>query len=194
MIKTFNGAAMNFNNSSARIIRRIERRSENGSASLGARILVVVSLLLAFVTGVAASIGAHLHPNLARGAGDSASLAVSEWDSVNLFNGNLNLSIHLGISYPLRRNFEYQFALSYNSNVWDLTQVTATVMRAEPNRYANAGLGWDLSFGRLIDPFASDNGDSNKWIYISPDGAYHPFYATLHPDIAEPEDNVYLHP
>jgi len=48
-----------------------------------------------------------------------------------------------------------------------------------------------LSFGRLIDPFASDNGDSNKWIYISPDGAYHPFYATLHPDIAEPEDNVY---
>lgn len=140
---------------------------------------------------VLASVGAHEHPNLARGLSNPEIIDEQAWDSVNLFNGNLFLSLPLGIKYPLARDFGYQFAPSYNSNAWDLTQVSGTVVVAWPNRYSNAGFGWDLSFGRLIDPYSADNGDLVKWVYISPDGASHPFYTTLHPDVSEPDDNVY---
>ncbi|HEV7396995.1 MAG TPA: hypothetical protein VGN86_10830, partial [Pyrinomonadaceae bacterium] len=182
---------MNFKTRVAQNCPRLEPGCVNKIFPQSLTVLFVIAMLLALPTVVAASVGAHVHPNLARGAANIASQDATDWDSVNLFNGNLNLSLPLGISYPLTSNFNYQFSLNYNSNIWDLTQVTSTVLRAEPNRYSNAGLGWDLSFGRLIDPTAADNGDLNKWVYVSPDGAYHPFYSTLHPDIYEPEDNIF---
>lgn len=159
------------------------------------RTITLLSMATVFaivsVVKVWASVGSHEHPNLARGQVGAEMMDEQTWDSVNLFNGNLFLPLPLGIKYPLARDFSYQFAHSYNSNVWDLTQVSANVVVAWPNRYSNAGFGWDISFGRLIDPASSDNGDLVKWVYVSPDGASHPFYTTLHADVSETDDNVF---
>ena len=138
----------------------------------------------------AQSAAAQVHPNLARGNGSDKSLERTQWDNIGLFNGNLNLSIPLGQRYPLREGFDYQLVLSYNSNIWDYKQSSPAVTTALPNKKSNAGLGWDISLGRLIDPFSADNG-LGKWVYVSPDGALHPFYTSLHYDIVEPDDNVF---
>ncbi|PYK69339.1 MAG: hypothetical protein DME45_02635, partial [Verrucomicrobia bacterium] len=128
-----------------------------------------------------------LHPNLAIGTSNDRLMDHTDWDTVNVFNGNLSVSVPLGITYPLTPSFSYQFSVTYNSGIWDFDQTTFS---ASPNKYFNAGLGWDLSFGKLVEPAASDNG-LNRWIYISPDGTEHPFYDQLHVDVAEPAgDNV----
>ena len=138
----------------------------------------------------AQSAAATVHPNFARGNGSDKYFDRTQWDNINLFNGELNLPIPLGQWYPLRESFGYQLVLSYNSNIWDYKQTSSTVTAAFPNRNSNAGAGWDLSLGRLIDPFDSYNG-LGKWVYVSPDGGLHPFYSSLHYDVVEPEDNVF---
>ncbi|HST22897.1 MAG TPA: discoidin domain-containing protein [Blastocatellia bacterium] len=130
----------------------------------------------------------HAHPNLARGSGNDKTMERYPWDSVNLFNGNLNISVPLGINYPITGEFGYRFFITYNSNVWDLDQTAGTIT-ANPMKYSNSGLGWDLSFGRLIAPVV--NGSKvGPWVYVSPDGNLHPFYSTLHYDLSEtdPQD------
>ena len=52
-------------------------------------------------------------------------------------------------------------------------------MEAWPHEGFTAGLGWNVSLGRVLPP-VSEHNDSNNWIYVSPDGANHSFYATLH--------------
>jgi hypothetical protein len=129
-----------------------------------------------------------VHPNLAPGSGSDKTMERYPWDCVNLFNGNLNISLMLGIKYPLAGDFGYQFSLTYNSTVWDFEQ-PANVVAATPVRNANAGFGWDLSFGRLIPP-ATNGTQVGRWVYVSPDGALHPLYSTLHYDLSEndPDD------
>src|SRR5687768_9639251 len=58
-------------------------------------------------------------------------------DSVNTFNGNLTLTIPLGISYPVNGDFSYNLTLHYNSKVWDYEEFF-TGNRAVPARRANA--------------------------------------------------------
>lgn len=130
-----------------------------------------------------------IQPNLARGEGPNKTLDRQQFDSVDLFNGNIHLSYPFGLDYPLSSDFSYRLALHYNSNIWDFRQ-TATTITSTPMKYSNAGIGWDLSLGRLIDPFASDN-TLRQWVYVSPDGTVSPFYQTLHADITEPDDNVF---
>lgn len=151
------------------------------------RVFMSVSLALFVFTVASVAHGqtppAELHPNLARGANPYGANERYEWDNVNLFNGNLSSTIPIGISYPVTTNFSYRFSISYNSNIWNFTQLS-TAVSASPNKQSNAGLGWDLSFGRLIPPQASGT-QTSPWIYISPDGAGHPFYSTIHPGIGE---------
>jgi len=152
--------------------------------------LTCFSALVAFATAASAFTVSQAHPNLARGQGSDKTVDSTPWDNVNLFNGNLNLAVPLGVSYPLTDGFEYQFSLAYNSNIWDLTQTTASTSSAQPTDLSNAGLGWDLSFGRLIAPNAAGN-QLGKWIYVTPDGSLHPFYSTLHYDLANASTNVF---
>lgn len=130
-----------------------------------------------------------IQPNLARGEGTNKILDRQQFDSVDLFNGNIHLSYPLGLTYPLSNDFSYRLALHYNSNIWDFRQASTTIT-STPMKHSNAGIGWDLSLGRLIDPFASDN-SLRQWVYISPDGTLSPFYQTLHANVAEADDNVF---
>lgn len=146
--------------------------------------LTPLSVLLLMAASIQAQPGlSNAHPNLARGNVEASSQERYDYDQVNLFNGNLHIPIKLGLRYPLNARYSYQFSLNYNSNIWDLEE-SGAVVTASPVRNSNAGLGWDVSFGRLLPP-ASNGTSVGRWVYVSPDGAYHPFYSTLHQDVSE---------
>jgi hypothetical protein len=138
--------------------------------------------LLALLAGMAPPAAAQQHPNTARGFNAAAGFGGGDVDSVNPFNGNLVIRIPVGQPYKVNGSLSYQLNLVYNNNVWDYQEYdngTATYTQAIPNRSANAGLGWMVSLGRLNPPTSTDV-DSGKTVYMSPDGAFHTFYPTLH--------------
>src|SRR5690348_458486 len=76
-------------------------------------LLFTIPMWLIAASPASAQVGlSNVHPNLTRGSGKDKVSERYEWDGINLFNGNLNLSIPLGIRYPIAGQFGYQFALS----------------------------------------------------------------------------------
>jgi RHS repeat-associated protein len=153
-----------------------------------AGLLSVLVLLLPLVAA------ADTHPNTDRGFSPERSFMVGDVDNVNLFNGNLVLTIPLGSSYPVGGGLSFGLTLVYNSNLWDFQAeddiVTGTTYNhALPQQTANAGLGWTVSLGRLSPPFSPPINDSEFWVYAASDGSEHTFYPTLHAgDADEPGD------
>ncbi|MDX1998979.1 MAG: hypothetical protein SF066_14780, partial [Thermoanaerobaculia bacterium] len=93
---------------------------------------------------------------------------------------NVALTIPIGSGYPVSPSFSYGLTLVYNSKAWD-QELVAGRLRAVPNRQSNAGMGWQLSLGRLITPEDPKNDyDSFHWVYLAPDGSDHLFYSDLH--------------
>src|SRR3954463_8692240 len=73
-------------------------------------------------------------------------------DSVNSYNGNVILTVPLGLRYQVGSVLSYQFVLNYNSMVWDWNEwiyndhgVDESRFEAVPNLRSNAGVGWRLS-------------------------------------------------
>jgi hypothetical protein len=147
--------------------------------------------LLALLAGLAFTYGlaAQQHPNQAQGFEPGKLYQFSGLEAVNRFNGNLNLTLEVGPSYPVGGGFSYSPVLSYNGNVWEYeetcTEITQECWLGAYPRWSNAGMGWLLSFGFLTDSFSdphlAPNNSSGFPVYRSPDGADHPFYAALHP-------------
>lgn len=145
------------------------------------RALFLLSLLI-LLAGTALPSAAQQHPNTARGFNAATGFGGGDVDSINPFNGNLVIGIPVGQAYKVNGTLGYQLNLVYNNNVWDYQQRddgTQTFTQGLPNRSANAGLGWMVSLGRLNPPTSTDV-DSNRTVYMSPDGAFHTFYPTLH--------------
>jgi RHS repeat-associated protein len=142
---------------------------------------------------LASALRADDHPHTARGFAADKAFHVGDIDSVNLFNGNLTLTIPLGGSYPAGGSLSYGLTLVYNSNVWDFQEraddsTGTTYQQGLPQRTHNSGLGWLLTLGRLLAPFTPGN-DTERWVYLSPDGGEHVFYPMLHVgDADEPGD------
>jgi YD repeat-containing protein len=147
------------------------------------RIVVALVFLLAVSADIAFG---QKHPNIELGFKADKLYQFNDLDAVNLFNGNLTLSVPLGLKYPVGSSLSYQFVLSYNSNVWDYRQeqdgVGNIYREAKPNIRSNAGMGWRLSFGRLIQPGDSTAvfwaADGTNWIYESAAGDEHSFGPT----------------
>jgi YD repeat-containing protein len=138
------------------------------------RLLVILLLLLPCV------LAADTFPSQERGFQAEKAFHVGDFDTVNLFNGNLVLTIPIGGSYPVSSSLSYGLTLAYNSNVWDFQQDDIGVYtQALPNRRSNAGMGWRLSLGELLEPLDPQN-DNGLWVYVGPDGAEHVFYDKLH--------------
>jgi RHS repeat-associated protein len=162
-----------------------------------ARQLAILALSLA------APALAQEHPANARGFAADKVFQVGDLDSVNMMNGNLTIAIPIGQSYPIREGFSYQLTLVYNSNVWDFESVQGpgpedpTYTEALPYTHGNAGLGWTLSLGRLLD-LADPLNKTPYWVYVAPDGSEHSFYDSLHDgestnaDYGYTRDNTYL--
>ncbi len=102
-------------------------------------------------------------------------------DSVNLFSGDLHVTVPLGPEYPLSSGLTWRLAAHYSSKLWHMFQydsglngsadcpgVPIPVRRAHVNGYSTLGIGWTLELG-YIRP--SKGGSAT--VYKSPDGAHH---------------------
>ena len=156
-----------------------------------------LAVLMLCVFGNASLLVAQDPPSRERGfSADTAYSFVGDLDQVNLFNGNLTITLPIGQQYPVTPGFGHGLTAVYNSNVWQIEKYDcwdATLPPGEPpvklGRYVvpepdptwNAGLGWSLHMGRLFPPAVAPFERSNEWIYMSPDGGQHSFYDELHP-------------
>src|SRR5215217_4730149 len=84
-------------------------------------------------------------------------------DHVNTFNGNLVAAIPVGMRYPLDGGLTYGLSLTYNSKVWDFEDLDG-YQRSSPGRRGNAGMGWLLTMGRLVDPNDPSNPMDGGWV------------------------------
>lgn len=149
-------------------------------------VALVVSLLFALQAL------ANNPPETERGFKPEMVYQFNGFDSVNLYNGNLNLTIPLA-SYPVSADVSYSFVLRYAGNVWEYVRDCVESGPGDPNpppcepkwrqHYNdNAGLGWSIHFGRLRygHSFYGQTLPNNSFVYTSPDGSDHNFYETLH--------------
>jgi YD repeat-containing protein len=151
-----------------------------------ARALGLAVVLAAGLVGRAA---ADVHPNTESGVAVDRAFQSEEVDNINLFNGNLTVTIPLGNAYPVNGALSYRFTLVYNSNPWTYASRTlsdgkTTYTHSMPSPCSNAGLGWRESFGG-IGPSTCNSTDntvtSATETYEAPDGSQHLFYSSLHP-------------
>ena len=126
--------------------------------------------------------------------------AASDIDHVDTASGNLSLRVPLGQSYSVGPFISYQFTLNYNSNIWNHIETGCPptgcpsplkpITFALPSVSQNAGLGWEMHFGRLFAPSPPSQMDSfqkkrwpnlgvdpfdagQRWMYVAPDGGVH---------------------
>jgi YD repeat-containing protein len=150
------------------------------------RILHAVIALAASVVATA-----DQQPNLARGFQADKTFSVHDVDNVNLFNGNLNVTIPVGAEYRVSSNLAYSLRLAYGGNVWDYEYTTETRQNSPgnpvtyeihwsyPGARTNAGLGWMMTLGNMVSPGAVTS-TTDLSTYQSPDGSEHVFEPTLH--------------
>lgn len=108
-----------------------------------------------------------------RGFPPNTGIATSGLDNVNLFNGNLTITIPLGPDYPIGPGLSSQLRLVYNSQIWrtalacvgiDGRDYSGVYVRGSPV----LGSGWRLDFGYVhTEPEANDPD------FLSPDGSAH---------------------
>ncbi|HEV2915335.1 MAG TPA: RHS repeat-associated core domain-containing protein [Pyrinomonadaceae bacterium] len=182
------------------------------------------------------------HKNQERGFSANSAYASQEIDHINLFNGNLVLTIPIGSRYPVGGQLSYSMTLFYNSNSWTQREVCLSQADVstefystwfltvdgegngvpgphdpiiesgdpwdpsndrtsnndcftinEPSAATNAGLGWQLTMGKLYKPRKNpfedrpEKTEKSLWVYMSPDGSEHTFYGKLHED--DPSDS-----
>src|ERR1043165_6022959 len=160
----------------------------------GRSALLVLLLSLAMA---AAAWGQAIDPVLERGVAPEKAYQFGDVDAVNMFSGNLSVTIPLGQTYRLSPSLSYRFALSYSGNGWEGDSATYTIDEGDgvlrsypvdwsyPARDSNAGLGWRLGFGRLdrdVSCSDADVSDTNHFMaYEDPDGATHCSFVTAHP-------------
>jgi YD repeat-containing protein len=141
---------------------------------------------------------AQQHPNVEKGFQPDKVYQFNGLDNVNLYNGNLSLTIPIGNEYGGNGALRYRFVLTYNSKAWDQEEWTyhngdsclsanpplecgRGFIKSVPSKRSNAGMGFLLSLGRLLSPFDPAvypgplGWSSPYWTYEGPDGADHAF-------------------
>lgn len=165
--------------------------------------------LLLVATLAAVSALAQTHPNLEKGFAADKMYQFGDVDHVNLFNGNLTLTVPLGAASPVAGKISIAPVLVYNSKLWDSNTVMDYSVPEQqklvktPTSTSNTGLGWQLSFGRLLEGSttggglrADHDGDiltTNGFTYWSPDGGDHHFDASLHGEVDSADQHQYTH-
>ncbi|GAB4185601.1 MAG: hypothetical protein Tsb002_09510 [Wenzhouxiangellaceae bacterium] len=164
--------------------------------------LIAFLLTAAAALPVAAQVGGGNvqvgYPSQARGVDAGAVYSIDGQERINMFNGNVVLQVPLGVPYPLNGGNAYQLAMTYNSNAWDPVPAHSSGCLASqftawrPADTSNAGLGWSLSFGRLLpkqsglpsEYVIENSGNKQFWVYEKPDGSRLPIM---------PPDSVWQH-
>jgi len=163
-----------------------------------------VALLLLLVPLLVSLPAAGEHPNHAQGFRPENTYELGDLENVNLFNGNLTLTISIGPSYPVGPGLSYGLVLTYSGNLWEWEEWPDQTehrgyLQALVRERSNAGLGWEIGFGRLLGgEFASNHETSD--VYLGPDQSQHSFDLYLHPgetsqlrtDVRYTQDSTYL--
>ncbi len=155
---------------------------------------IFILLLALFVPFFGLPASAQQFPAQQRGLTADTAYQSGDLDNINLFNGNLSLSVPLGQPYPVGPSFSLGFSLHYNSKVWDydeeICEESLPPQRTlynlpQPEKLANAGLGWLLTPGRLLDPSTptveNPFNSGPNWVYLSADAGQHALFPRLHP-------------
>lgn len=148
----------------------------------------LASVLLFVGAGASIALG-QSPPERERGFKPELMYQFNGIDSVSLFNGNLNLTIPIA-TYHVAADVSYSFDLRYSGNLWEDSE-RCSLRPTGPDdppctliwrpHTDNAGLGWSMSMGKLKSAsHLYGPGVAAGWQYISPDGAEHNFYTTLH--------------
>ena len=165
-------------------------------------------LALLFAVSAALRLPAAQDSLVGRGFAPDKVYQVHGLDSVNTFNGNLEINIPIGPTYGSNGSLSYSFVLAYNSTAWESLGhnssfsstssefidrlitwsqiVTAEVGASDGNAGTeivpgfdhNAGLGWMVSLGHPRSVRGTDNVPGMS--YVTPDGAEHLFWDSLH--------------
>src|SRR5713226_996737 len=109
-----------------------------------------VRLIAFFAVAALANAVRADHPNIARGFDIGKPYQMNGIDNVNLFNGNLTVTIPIGQRYHVNGGLQYGLTLVYSGNSWDVVDeaIAGRDGTIYPNRRSNAGLGWLVSMGR----------------------------------------------
>lgn len=178
-------------------------RPTTARRKLVARMAALLLLLVAIESSAQGWASDPVGPKLARGLSTPfGTFDTQDIDSINLYNGSLNLAIPIGQRYPAGGALSYQLVAHYNSNdtdvrsnILDAGKETAYEFSYHvPNTLSNAGRGWSVHLGRLLVCCPGTASDpalpfaqlerlptvETEWTYISSDGATHLLEATLH--------------
>jgi RHS repeat-associated protein len=168
--------------------------------------LTVFSLAVFLILLAAPAAWAARDAVMARGFYTDHVYDVKDVDSINVFNGTLNLAVPLGAPYQSNGSLRYQFVLRYSSNLWDYashnggktdvgysavgeytydpfddTSVPGSPVtdgaEAYPAQQFNAGFGWSVTLGELKQVIY--NGQIHL-VYIDAEGSEHSFFDQLH--------------
>jgi hypothetical protein len=102
-----------------------------------------ISLLLSTAALWTASLLGQQPPERERGFKPDSVHHFNGFDSVNLFNGNLNLTIPIA-TYPVAAGLSYSFFLRYSGNLWMSIEHCGDKLCTDrwfPHN-DNAGMGW----------------------------------------------------
>ena len=156
-----------------------------------------ITFALLFLFGCATAGLAQTHPNHAQGFEPQKVFEIGDVEAVNLFNGNLNLSLPLGPRYPVSEALSYGLTLSYSGNVWEWEEDYLLgpngyeyFLKAIPRKRSNAGLGWRLTLGEIDPPQSLVNGAGGTF-YETPDGNLHELAINLHADGSQTPGYLY---
>jgi hypothetical protein len=88
--------------------------------------LAAPAAVLAASLALAPALFAQGDQTVERGFAPEKVYDFSSIDQVNLFNGNLSLTIPIGPRFPVGGGLTYGLTLVYNSNVWKIDSRTQT--------------------------------------------------------------------
>jgi YD repeat-containing protein len=147
------------------------------------------------------------NPDTAKGFQPGQLYQFGDLSRVNVFNGNLNLSLPIGQRYPVGGNLAYGLTLSYAGNNWgpsfrekevpDENGILHTKLFYHMNPTApNAGIGWYLSAGGHLS-CVSPTVPVSTWTYTTADSAEYDFSAspsgsTPDPAVRHSESGTYM--
>ena len=158
------------------------------------RILAVATL----VTSVAANAIAQKPAPIELGFKPERVYEFGSIDHVNVFNGNVLVTVPIGLTFPVSSHLQYGLKLVYNSKMWDYKYVQAAPEEpiyywARPNIRSNAGTGWRMTMGRLLPPHDWTVGqyreEDRTWTYEGPSGDEHTLSNTTYSPPGTPVDS-----
>jgi YD repeat-containing protein len=139
-------------------------------------------LILLLSLAIASSALGQQKAGRERGFKPGESYQFNGFDSVNLFSGNLNLTVPLGQTYPVANGLSYSFVLRYSGNIWHYNEWMRPWTHITPPEdgpqcyeagnilicqvagcYGPSGLTCPVNPTFFLD---SDSGDENRTFYF----------------------------